>query len=81
MPTIIENLITLIVGLGIAFIFSWAVTLISLGILPLILLSSMLMMSFKVGMQSNTDKMHQKNHELVVSSIMNIKTVRSCGLE
>lgn len=55
MPTVIENIITLVVGLGIAFAFSWAVTLVSLTVLPLILLSSQLMMSFRFGMQSSTD--------------------------
>ena len=37
-------------------------------------------MSFSHGMQSNTDKSHKKTHELVIESIMNIKTVKSLNL-
>lgn len=40
-----------------------------------------MMMSFNHGMQSNTDDIHKKNHELVIVAIMNLKTVRSCQLE
>lgn len=38
-------------------------------------------MSFNHGMQSNTDKSHKKTHELVIESIMYIKTVKSLHLE
>lgn len=81
MPSIIENLITLVVGLTIALVFCWQITAISLVILPLILLSSKFMMSFNHGMQSNTDDVHKKTHELVITAMMNLKTVRSCLLE
>lgn len=81
MPAVIENAITLTVGLGIAFVYSWQITSISLLILPLILLSSKMMMSFNQGMQSNTDEMHKRNHELVITSIMHLRTVKSCYLE
>lgn len=40
-----------------------------------------MMMSFNQGMQSNTDEMHKRNHELVITSIMYLKTVKSCHLE
>ena len=78
---IIENLITLVVGLGIAFVYSWQITGVSLLIMPLILLSSKMMMSFNHGMQSNTEEIHKKNHELVITSVMYLRTVRSCHLE
>jgi ABC-type multidrug transport system fused ATPase/permease subunit len=61
-PTIIENLTTLIVGLFIAFYFSWEITLISLVIMPLILLSSKMLMSFNHGMQNITDSTHRRTH-------------------
>jgi len=54
MPMMMENIVTLIVGLGIADAYSWQITGISLFIMPLILLSSKMMMSFNHGMQSNT---------------------------
>ena len=57
-----ENIITVIVGLIIAFVFNWIITLISLVIFPLLILSGKLQMSFNHGMQSNTDKSHKKTH-------------------
>ena len=59
---IIENLVTVLVGMIIAFSFNWQITLVSLAILPLIVLSGKLQMSFNHGMQSNTDKAHKKTH-------------------
>lgn len=57
-----ENLTTILVGLAIAFAFSWELTLISLGVFPFIILSGKLQMSFNHGMQSNTGKVHKKTH-------------------
>jgi ABC-type multidrug transport system fused ATPase/permease subunit len=76
-----ENLMTILVGLGIAFAFSWAITLIALGLLPLVLLSGKMQMSFNHGMSSQTDKLHKKTHELIIDTILNYKTVRSLGIE
>lgn len=78
---IIENATTVIVGLAIAFAFSWQITLVSLAIFPLIILSGKIQMSFNHGMQSNTDKVHKKTHETVIESIMHIKTVKSLHLQ
>ena len=77
----LENLVTVLVGLAIAFAFSWQITLISMAVFPLIILSGKLQMSFNHGMQSNTDKVHKKTHETVIESIMFIKTVKSLGLQ
>ena len=38
-------------------------------------------MSFNHGMQSNTDKSHKKTHELVIETIMHIKTIKSLFLK
>lgn len=78
---IVENATTILVGLAIAFAFSWQITLIALGVFPLIILSGKLQMSFNHGMQSNSDKVHKKTHETVIESVMNIKTVKSLNLQ
>lgn len=78
---IIENTTTILVGLAIAFAFSWQITLIALAVFPLIILSGKLQMSFSHGMQSNSDKVHKKTHESVIESIMFIKTVKSLNLQ
>ena len=81
LPHIVENSITVLVGLTIALVFSWQITLMSLVIFPLILLSSKIQMSFNHGMQNTTDSVHKQNHEMVVTAVMNIKTVKSLHLE
>lgn len=63
---IFENTTTVVVGLAIAFAFSWQLTLISLAVFPFIILSGKLQMSFNHGMQSNTGKVHKKTHESVI---------------
>lgn len=78
---IVENATTILVGLAIAFAFSWQITLIALGVFPLIILSGKLQMSFNHGMQSNSDKVHKKTHESVIESIMHIRTVKSLNLQ
>ena len=77
----LENIVTVLVGLAIAVAFSWQITLMSLAVFPLIILSGKLQMAFNHGMQSNTDKVHKKTHETVIESIMFIKTVKSLGLQ
>lgn len=62
----VENITTVLVGLIIAFFFNWKITLVALGILPLIVLAGKAQMSFSHGMQSNTDKAHKKTHEMVI---------------
>lgn len=78
---ILENTVTVVVGLAIAFAFSWQITLIALAVFPLIILSGKLQMSFNHGMQSNTDKVHKKTHETVIEAVMFIKTVKSLNLQ
>lgn len=71
----------MVTGLSIAFIFSWQITLISLAIFPVIILAGKLQMDFSSGLSSKTDQEHRLTHEMVVTAISNIKTVRSLGLE
>ena len=40
-----------------------------------------LQMSFNHGMQSNTYSVHRKNHEIVINSVMHIRTVKGLGIE
>lgn len=68
-------------GLAIAFAFSWQITLIALGVFPLIILSGKIQMSFNHGMQSNTDKVHKQTHLSVIESVMYIRTVKSLNLQ
>jgi ATP-binding cassette subfamily B (MDR/TAP) protein 1 len=77
---IIENITTIMVGLAIAFAFSWQVTLVALAVLPVIVVAGKLQMSFSQGMQSNSDKVHKQTLEPIIESMMYIKTVKSLNL-
>jgi ATP-binding cassette subfamily B (MDR/TAP) protein 1 len=46
---ILENTTTLIVGLVIAFVNCWQITLVSLALIPILLLAGKAQMNFNVG--------------------------------
>jgi ATP-binding cassette subfamily B (MDR/TAP) protein 1 len=78
---ILENATTIIVGLAIAFAFSWQVTLVALGVFPFIVVAGKLQMSFSQGMQSSSEKVHKQTLESIIEAIMHIKTVKSLNLQ
>ena len=65
-PDIFENLATLICGLTIAFVACWQMTLIALGVLPVLLIAGKLQLSLNEGFSSETDKAYKKCHQIVV---------------
>lgn len=76
---IFENATTLIVGLVIAFVNCWQITLVALALIPLLLLAGKLQMSFAVGSSSETE--YKKSHEVVKTGIMNMKTVLAFNMQ
>ena len=77
MSDLFENIATLVCGLTIAFVACWQMTLISLGVMPILLLAGKLQMSLTEGFSSQTDQAMKKCHQIVVTSILNYKTVLS----
>jgi ATP-binding cassette subfamily B (MDR/TAP) protein 1 len=58
----LENTTTLIVGLIIAFINCWQITLVSLGLIPILLLAGKAQMNFNVGFSTETDEAYKRSH-------------------
>jgi ABC-type bacteriocin/lantibiotic exporter with double-glycine peptidase domain len=69
------------VGLGIAFIYCWQITLVSLFLLPLSLIGGKLQQKFMGSLAENSDRVHRKTHEIVMQSIIHNRTVKSLNLE
>lgn len=57
-----EHFFTLIVGLTIAFVYCWQITLISLFLIPLSLIGGKMQQTFLGGLAENSDKVHRKTH-------------------
>ena len=61
---VLQNLSTLAVGYGIAFAYDWRMALLITGILPLVILSTVIHMKFVMGSSSDSDKVgtHMGRH-------------------
>ena len=53
---VLQNLSTLAVGYGIAFAYDWRMALLITGILPLVIMSTVIHMKFVMGSSSDSDK-------------------------
>lgn len=76
-----EHIFTLIVGLTIASLYCWQITLVSLFLLPLSLIGGKLQQRFLSGLSEKSDKIHRKTHEIISESILHNRTVKSLNLE
>ena len=72
---------TLIIGLGIAFIYCWQITLVALLLIPLTVIGGMLQNKFLTTLSENSDKIMKSTHEMVIESIVNNRTVASLNLQ
>ncbi len=80
-PITFQSLTTLIAGVVIAFIFEWRTALVSLGLLPLLIVSGAIQMTITEGFSDKTDKVYKSSSELITESMNYIRTVTSLGSE
>jgi ATP-binding cassette subfamily B (MDR/TAP) protein 1 len=59
MAITIQSITTLIAGVTIALIYEWRTSLVALALLPLMILSGMIEMSFTEGFSDKTDKIYK----------------------
>ena len=79
--TMIEVMFSILLGIVLAFIFSWRIALISLGLSPFFVLGGAMNTAMQAGL-SNVQESSFKEANMVVSdSIVNSKTVASFGNE
>lgn len=75
----IQNLTCLIAGSIIAFVYEWRTSLVAFALLPLMILSGAVQMSFTEGFSDKTDKAYKESSNLITESMLNIRTVTSFG--
>ena len=73
----VQNLFTLVAGLGIAFYFGWKLTLILLSLLPLMILAGSLEMAAAAGYAKADDTLMAEANQVLSESIGGIRTVTS----
>lgn len=77
----IQNISSLICGVVIAFVFEWRSALVALGLLPLMIISGIIEMSFNTGFSDKTDAAYKESSSLIMESMINIRTVSSFGYQ
>lgn len=80
-PIIFQSLFTLIAGVVIAFIYEWRTALVALGLMPFLIISGAIEMSFSEGFSDKTDKVYKESSDLITESMNSIRTVTSFGSE
>lgn len=79
--TVIEMVIGMVLALIIAFVYSWILTLIILGVVPIMMIAGALQLKVFTGHATTSKKSLETAGKVAVDSIENIRTVASLGLE
>lgn len=77
----VQIITTLTSGIIIAFFYEWRTSLVALGLLPFIVISGIIEMSYTQGFSDKTDSAYQYSINLVNEATNNIRTVSSFGSE
>ena len=77
----IQNISTLVTGLIIAFIYEWRITLVALGFIPLMIIAGIVQMATSTGFSAKTDEAYKDSSDLIMESMVNIRTVQSFGYQ
>lgn len=72
---------TLIIGITIALVYCWQITLFALLLIPLTVIAGMLQNKFLTTLSETSDKVLKNTHEMVLESLINNKTVASLNLQ
>ncbi len=58
----------------------WQITLVALALIPILLLAGKAQMNFNVGFSTETDEAYKHSHEIVLTSILNYRTILAFNL-
>jgi len=72
---------SLIVGLVIAFVYCWQMSLVMLGSIPIMIAANALQMLVLLGASKNENENITNAQQIVVDSVMNARTVQALGVE
>jgi ATP-binding cassette subfamily B (MDR/TAP) protein 1 len=77
----IQSLASFISGMVIAFTASWQLTLVSLGVAPLMMVAGQIQAKFNQGFSANTDDAFKEAGAFIGETVVNMRTVASFGKE
>jgi ATP-binding cassette subfamily B (MDR/TAP) protein 1 len=77
----IQNLTSLVAGIVISFVFEWRTSLVALGLMPFMIIAGAIQMKFTTGFSEKSDAAYKESAQLIMESMMNIRTVSSFGYE
>lgn len=72
---------SLLVGLVLAFVYCWQMSLVMLGAIPLMVLANAIQMMVLLGASKNENETLKNAQQLVTDSVMNARTVQALGVE
>ncbi|CAE7381505.1 ABCB1, partial [Symbiodinium pilosum] len=72
---------SLVVGLVIAFVYCWQMSLVMLGSIPVMIAAQALQMLVLLGASKNENENITNANQIVVDSVMNARTVQALGVE
>jgi len=72
---------SLVVGLIIAFVYCWQMSLVMLGSIPIMVAANALQMLVLLGASKNENENITNAQQIVVDSVMNARTVQALGVE
>jgi ATP-binding cassette subfamily B (MDR/TAP) protein 1 len=75
----LQNLVTLLTALIIGFIYEWRTSLVTLGLIPLMILAGAVQMQQSTGFSGKTDAIYKDSSSLIMEAMLNIRTVSSFG--
>eukprot|EP00919_Chromeraceae_sp_WS-2016_P010239 GHVR01024025.1.p1 GENE.GHVR01024025.1~~GHVR01024025.1.p1 ORF type:complete len:124 (+),score=0.20 GHVR01024025.1:1147-1518(+) len=78
---LVQNLSTLVAGLVISLANEWRTSLVALGLIPFLILAGAIQMSKMNGFSDKTDTVYKDSADLIMESMINIRTVSSFGYE
>ena len=78
---LVESLSSLLTGIIIAFVFEWRTALVAVALIPLMILAGAIKMAMNTGFSAKTDEAYKDSSNLIMETLINIRTVSSFGYE
>lgn len=79
--TTIQTISCLVTGIVIAFVYEWRTSLVTFGLMPIMIGSGIINMKFMVGFSEKTDEAYKDSSSIIMEAMVNIRTVTSFGVE
>lgn len=76
-----QNLVCLIAGIVISFIYEWRTSLVSIGLIPFLIAAGAIRMAFRTGSATKSEEAYKSSANIIMESMTNIRTVCSFGYE